>query len=281
MKDRLFSNLDSATTEVVAAQGAVNLVHASRSNYNYIERVAYEHKTRVFSFLKWVWSRETRYRDEVRFNQGRFNEDLANANQKLNQAQQKLYIAEQAIKQEISLAQDQATYASRMESEVNNLISNNNSLQSKLSHVHVNSYNVSSQVSYIRNQKDSLAGKKVQFSQDLRELPSKTQYLNNDNIDKKVQVQSMAQQQQQASAAETQSYQQLYQKLMSLDEVKRATLAYEMITSGNTTILHILESCGFHTEKTAQMAVCKNQQQVFNYCIDKGIKFDCLVSILD
>lgn len=47
MKDRLFACLDEATQEVAATQSAVNLVHASRNNYNHIVQVPYTHKFNV------------------------------------------------------------------------------------------------------------------------------------------------------------------------------------------------------------------------------------------
>ena len=84
MKCNLFYNLERAESNLTDAQKKVNDINNARGSYNYVISVPYTHKFKVacggWLKTKWVWKTETRYRNEIRFDQERFDRDLAELN---------------------------------------------------------------------------------------------------------------------------------------------------------------------------------------------------------
>lgn len=281
MKNQLFASLEQAEYQVSQSLTRIRSIHESRAIYNEIVSVPYEHKAKVSGFgirTNWVCDREIRYRTEVRFNQTRFNEDLAAARNELQKAQQQLFGAEQAIRHETDSNQSQINYCGLLQGEVNSLQSMNNAMQSRLTHLGVNSWNATTQVHYVRQLKQNLANQKAKYISDLNELPSRVQRLDIKINNQKAQAEVLRQQSEQTRAEEGQLYKAVQTKLMDLDEIQRAVLAYDNLIKGNDLLLQIIETCGFLTEKAAEIAVNKGNQEAFNYCLSKGLKYDTLVS---
>lgn len=275
MKNSLFSNLDNAKKQVQDAQLGISAIHASRNSYNFTVQVPYEHTSYVSKYLKWKHKTYIRYRDEVRFNQKKFDDDLASAQQKLTQAQQNLYSVEGVINQETISTQNQINDINNLDNQVNNL-KNNNSIQSNLPNIYFN--NISTQIHSFNAQRNNLINQKNNFYQEVRDLPSRINQVNTDNHCKKIQVDSMSEQLEQVRLAEHESYKKIYDKFSNLTEVERSLIAYEMILTNNQTILAVLARCGLFIEKIAEVAIAKNQSQIFNYCLEKGLIFDLFIS---
>ncbi len=285
MKSNLFYNLERAESNLTDAQKKVNDVNNARGSYNYVVTVPYTHKCKVscggWLKTKWVWKTETRHRNEIRFDQGRFDRDLAEPNKKLTQAKQNFNEAEKAIRNETQSMNNQLTQINKLTNETNSLNNSNNFLQNSLSSHHINSCNAVSRVQNFRLKQEDLKNQKNKFLQETKSLPNKITQLKNDNTNKQNQLDDLNRQNKQVTENKLNSFEILQEKLQSLSEVERAQVAHKMIANKDQVILQILEKIGFFVEKVAQIAVDKNQLTIFNYCLDKGINYDLLINEQD
>lgn len=113
-KDSLFSTLDAAENGVRAAAAAVLRVNEARAagHYNYTKTIETKHKTKVVCFNG---SPYYTYHQETRFDQQRFDNDLANANKQLAEKQQQLAATKIDVQQKMAEAEQLAKKEQQLE----------------------------------------------------------------------------------------------------------------------------------------------------------------------
>ena len=214
------------------------------------------------------------------------NHNNANKQVELNNCSQ---LAEQAaVDEQTALNRAQATsqtlstQVSRLENEVSNVNHANTIVAGNLTHLYVTASNAANRVNNFRTHKDNLTTQKNNLSQEVTlSLPSRINQVSQDNALKQAELNSLTQQGTIAAEHKKTSLENVMQRLQNISETERSSMAHKMIVTDNKTILKILEQLGFWTEKLAEIAVTENQQIVFDYCLNKGLKYDSLVNEQD
>lgn len=279
MKQSLFSRLDEAALAVRNAQAGVVAVCSNQASYNYQVAVTTTKKHRVVKKWKWTKNKTTYHTHyETRFDQARYNKDLASAKAKLQAAVQVQLQIQQSITSQIDGMKSQASYVNKLQSDVNGLKNTSQYLKSKVPFVST-SYNLSSKVTSYQTRLSSIQHSKTQTQRELSELPSKIKQERTKSVVVKNKGEQSLEAVKKVNNERSDSYIALQQKISSLSELEKATLVYGAFVSGNQLMLTTLKSCGYWKEFAAYIAVCKNNDAVFAELLKEGLELDQTLAI--
>ncbi len=280
MKNNLFQAYDNADHNLNLAINHRNQVihNFHQGVYNYYEKVPYTHKFKVGGggfWTRWVWKTETRYRDELRTDVNRYNNDLNNANVAINQAQQHFNNCERAIVNQIQSMQQQVNsfnLQSPLQSQKNsNLLKVKNLLISKLSSSTSNNYKLQQEISNKQNvlaPLNKIVNNINNYSNKIVNVKAAIENTNNEIVQKKLTLEQKLVKSQSKKS-------ELAEKISQMSEIDRAKLAYEMLITNNQQVYEILEEEGFALECVADIAFSKSNWDVFEgFCMARGIDFD-------
>jgi len=274
MKNKLFDNLDNASAELVLAVAGVNNIHATKASYNYTVTVEVKHRHRHWTGF---WDDPTySHHQETRFDQKRFDDDLVNANRILQENQQKLSVAKEAVEREIICANNLINQHDVLKSDNQQLKNSTSSLKSQLSHL--STYNLEHAIKHHQEQQNSLESKKYQDQSNLNSLSGKVQQEKHSLSTKQSENTSLRAQKQIQDEAEQKSNIALHNKISGLDQIERSKLAYAAIAGDKELFLSIIKTYGYCAEFTAYIAVSQKNIKVFDYFLNNGVDLDAIVN---
>lgn len=279
MKDILLNNLDNAYSEFVSASAGVTKIKNNTGSYSKTVQVPYEHKLKVSAFgvkTNWVHDTETRYRPEVRFDQKRFDKDLANANKVLQEKQQKLLEAKRAVQGEIDSAKSTITTHDNLAQANNSSKKVVDANKAKLAHLHT--YNTGNAVSAHIQKKASLSAKKSQLLQSTKDVSRQNQVSENQIKALKSNIEHNSTAAKAAITAADASKKAYTDKVSSLNDTQRAILAYKAASDGKGQLFSIIKSCGCWFELAAYIALDKANMVAFDRLLQEKIDLDSFVN---
>ena len=275
MKERLFKNLDTACAEFKSASAGVQNVHANRAkgSYNSTVIITWTEKKHLIGKIKCTHHKTIHHsRQEVRFDQQRFDTDLANANKVLQKAQNKLSEAKQAIQGEINSANSVLANHSSLVSTNSNLKSSVSANKAKLAHL--NTYNTGSALNSHMQTKASLDGRKYQGQQSKTDFTRKSQQNTNEIQRVKSDIERQKREKESVYTAREASNKALMDKILSLDEVERAKVAYKLASINDESMLAKIKECGCWFEFAVYIAASKNDKNAFDRLLKEKIDVD-------
>jgi hypothetical protein len=278
MKAHLLDNLYSLNEEVTKAAANVNNIYNSIDKYKSIRMVYWtEKKSYCGGFLKKVTHYKTTHhsREETIFDSIRFNSDLAVPNAILQEKQHKLNQAKLEAQGEISSVRS-------IINEYNILQNTNKNLESQIynikSGIHIGSmYSLDSTIQSFQNQKSFLELKKQEYEHSAKILPQMIKEKQEYIATKKPENIVLTKELEEEAKVEAKLREGLHKKVSSLDSAERAKLIYKAIADNQQELLNIVKVHGYWSEFAAYIAVAKDNEKVFDYCLAQKMDLDSFI----
>lgn len=276
--NKVFDDIELYETAIRHAIGQRNSIQDNINSYYRIVQIPYTHKFKT-GIGGFTWKKETRYRDEQRFDEERFNNDMAGANARIQENQLLLSNACTQAQNIVKSLESQLQYINNSdkteqysESDLKNKIQ---VLKNKLSIVDLNPSSLDSKISYNKNLLNQLNYQCKVANEDLGKLTNKVkqqkdeiQHHTNKLEQDKSEIQSMENKLDETKLA-------AINKMMTYTPIQRATGLYSCFDKqSNELLMDTILECGFSHEHFAYLALENKNFDIFKIACDFGVNFD-------
>ena len=274
----VFDDIEIHETAIQHAIGERNSIQENINSYYRIVQIPYKHKFKT-GIGGFTWKTETRYRDEQRFDEDRFNNDMAGANARIQENQLLLSNActqAQNIIKSLETQLQSINNGDKTEQySESDLKSKIQVLKNKLSITDLSPSTLGSKFDYNKNllhqldyqckvANENLSSITNQVKQQKAEIQKHTNKLEQD----KSEIQSMENKLDETKIA-------ALNKMMTYTPIQRATGLYSCFDKqSNELLMDTILECGFSHEHFAYLALENKNLDIFKIACDFGVNFD-------